>query len=161
MKKRRTQDQSSLGPSITNIDNVNIGRTAVVTPRHFESGPTPSVSTGTPGQPPGLLSSPQNTSRPTARGSPAVTPPPTRPRDTLPELCIDRILKGDHEPSTYIQQSIFIVRPPKFGLNNSADSARQAITMVNSPPAPSNKHARFCKLTLQCISRQFNASLLL
>ena len=152
-KKRRTQDQSSFGPSITNIDNLNIGRTAVVTPGHFESGPIPSISSGAPGQLPGLLSSPPNTSRPTASGSPAVTPPPIRSRDTLPELCIDRILKGDHAPSTYIQQSIFIVRPPKLGLNNSADSARQAITMVNSPPTPSNKQARFDKLTLQYTSR--------
>ncbi|KAJ5820638.1 hypothetical protein N7474_006229 [Penicillium riverlandense] len=108
MKKRRTQDQSSFGPSITNADYVNVESTAVVTPRHFGSGPIPNVSRATPTQPPGSLSSPQNTTRPTAPGSPGFIPPPSRPKDATPELCIDRILKGGHEQSTYIQQSIFI-----------------------------------------------------
>ncbi|RAO65909.1 uncharacterized protein BHQ10_001921 [Talaromyces amestolkiae] len=129
MKKRRTQDQSASGPSITNVDIIE--STAVVTPRHFESGTTPSLSTGTPRQPSGLLSSLQTTSRPVARRSPAITPPPTRPKDTLPELCIDRILKGDYEPPTYIQQSIFITSNAHVASSTQAFFSERKIKVLS------------------------------
>lgn len=136
MKKRRTQDQSSFRPSITNADNhTDIESTTVVTPGRFGSRPTPYGSTATPTQPPDLLSSPQNTTRPTASESPGSTsPPPRRPKDATPELYIDRILKDGHEESTYIQQSIFIVRSHKRDSDASTNSVRRVMTMVNTPP---------------------------
>ncbi|KAF9885321.1 hypothetical protein FE257_013038 [Aspergillus nanangensis] len=108
MKRRRTQNQSSGELPLADVDGVGTEGTATVPPRLASADPSPTALTTTPAHAPELTPTPRSVIEQTAAETLHDRLSSQWPKETTPELCIDRILKGGQGVSTRIQQSVVI-----------------------------------------------------